>query len=327
MRRRDFIAGLGSAASQSLLPMAGRAQQRAMPIIGVLLDGDWTPEASAALAQGLAETGYAEGRNVAIEYRFVSENVGSLQESADDLIRRQVAVIATPGSTPAALAAKAGTATIPIVFGIGFDPVQLGLVASLNRPGANLTGYTEMQVDVVSKRLELLRMLAPAAVHYGALIDPRNPIGEQMAGKAREAAESIGKPMEVISVSDDAAFKAVFLNLPQTRIDAMLFSPGQFFYKRRELVLQLTASHGVPAAYWLREFPETGGLMSYGSSYAEMNRRVGAYVGRILNGAKPADLPIVRATKFELVINARAAKALGLTIPPTLLAIADEVIE
>lgn len=271
MRRRDFIAGLGSAASRSLLPTAGRAQQRAMPIIGVLLDGDWTPEASAALAQGLAETGYAEGRNVAIEYRFVRENVGSLQELANDLIRRQVAVIATPGSTPAALAAKAGTATIPIVFGIGFDPVQLGLVASLNRPGANLTGYTEMQVDVVSKRLELLRMLVPAAVHYGALIDPRNPIGEQMAGKAREAAESIGKPMEVISVSDDAAFKAVFLNLPQSRIDAMLFSPGQFFYKRRELVLQLTASHGVPAAYWLREFPGTGGLMSYGSSYAEMN--------------------------------------------------------
>jgi putative ABC transport system substrate-binding protein len=324
MRRREFIAGLGGAAAW---PLAARAQQRTTPVIGVLLDGAWTPQQGAALAQGLAEAGYVEGRNLAVEYRFVAEKGPNLRELADDLIRRRVAVIATPGSTPAALAAKAGTSTIPIVFGFGFDPVQLGLVTSLSRPDANLTGYTEMQVDVVSKRLELLNMLAPAAAHYGALIDPRNPISQEMAAKAQEAAAFIGKPMDVIPVGDDAAFEAVFLNLPKTRIDAMLFSPGQFFYRRREQVVQLTASYGVPAAYWLREFPEGGGLMSYGSSYAEMNRQVGNYVGRILSGAKPADLPIARATKFELVINAKSAKGLGLTISPTLLAIVDEVIQ
>jgi putative tryptophan/tyrosine transport system substrate-binding protein len=323
MKRREFIAGLGSAAAW---PLVARAQQRTMRVIGVVIDGGWRPEQGIALAQGLAEAGYVDGRNVAIEYRFVTENGASLRELTDDLIRRHVAVIATPGSTPAALAAKAGTTTIPIVFGIGFDPVQLGLVSSLNRPGANLTGYTEMQVDVVSKRLELLSMLAPMAAHYGALIDPRNPVGEIMAAKAQEAAKFIAKQMEVVSVGDDAALEAVFLNLPQSRIDAMLFSPGQFFYRRREQLVQLTARHGVPAAYWLREFPEAGGLMSYGSSFVEMNRQVGNYVGRILNGAKPADLPIARATKFELVINSEAAKALGLTIPPTLLAIAHEVI-
>jgi len=170
-------------------------------------------------------------------------------------------------------------------------------------------------------------MLTPAAARYGALIDPRNPISEQMAGKAREAAEFIGKPIEVISVGDDAALDAVFLDLPRSRIDALLFSPGPFFFNRRDQVIQLTASYGVPAAYWLREFPQAGGLMSYGSSLAEMVRQVGLYTGRILNGAKPADLPVARATKFELVISGRAAKALGLTIPETLLATADEVIQ
>jgi putative tryptophan/tyrosine transport system substrate-binding protein len=238
-----------------------------------------------------------------------------------------VTVIATPGSTPATLAVKARTTTIPIVFGIGFDPVELGLVASLNRPGANLTGYTEMQVDIVSKRLELLRMLAPAAAHFAALIDPRNPISAQMAMKAREAAEFIAKPLDVIKVGDDAGLEATFSNLAQSRIDAMLFSPGPFFFSRRDQVIGLSAKHAIPAAYWLREFPENGGLMSYGSSLGEMHRQVGLYVGQILKGARPADLPIARATKFDLVINANAAKALGLTIPETLLAIADEVIQ
>jgi putative tryptophan/tyrosine transport system substrate-binding protein len=213
------------------------------------------------------------------------------------------------------------------VFGIGFDPVELGLVASLNRPGENLTGYTEMQVDIVSKRLEILRMLAPAAARYAALIDPRNPISAQMAKKAREAAEFMGKPMEVIPVSDDAALEAVFSNLAQSRIDAMLVSPGPFFFARRDQVIRLTAKHAMPAAYWLREFPESGGLMSYGSNLAEMHRQVGLHVGQILKGARPADLPIARATKFELVINANAAKALGLAVPETLLATADEVIQ
>jgi putative tryptophan/tyrosine transport system substrate-binding protein len=324
LRRREFIAGLGSLATW---PLPAAAQKRPTPVVGVLLDGDWTTQQGDALAQGLAEAGYVEGRNLTVEYRFVTEKGPSLRELANDLVRRRVSVIATPGSTPAAQAAKAETSDIPIIFGIGFDPVQLGLVSSLSRPDANLTGYTEMQVDVVSKRLELLSMLAPAASRYVALIDPRNPISKDMAAKAQEAAAFIGKPMEVISVGDDTAFDAVFSNLRRNPVEAMLFSPGQFFYRRRAQVIQRTASHGVPAAYWLREFPESGGLMSYGSSYAEMNRQVGSYVGRILNGAKPADLPVARATKFELVINAKAANALDLTIPPTLLATADEVIQ
>jgi putative tryptophan/tyrosine transport system substrate-binding protein len=323
MKRREFIAGLGSAAAW---PLAARGQQRqVIPVIGVVLDGGWTPQQRAAFARGLAETGYIEGRNVAIDSRLVTD--GRLREVTEDLVRQRVSMIATPGSTPAALAAKAATATISIVFGVGFDPVQLGLVASFNRPGGNLTGYTEMQDDVVSKRLELLQMLAPAAAQYGALVDLRNPFSEQMANKARKTAEFIGKPLEVISVSDDAALEAVFRNLPHNRIDAMLFSPGPFFYTRRNQVIQLTANHGIPAAYWLREFPATGGLMSYGSSIDEMFHQVGNYSGRVLHGAKPADLPVARATKFELVINARAAKALGLPIPQSLLTIADDVID
>ena len=297
-----------------------------MPIIGVLQDGgDWTSRQREAFSQGLAETGYIEGRDFAIDYRnAIGER---LREQAEDLARRPVAVIVTPGSTPAARAAQAATVTVPIIFGIGFDPVQLGLVPSLNRPGGNMTGYTEMQVDVVSKRLELLHTLAPTASHYGALIDPRNPIGEAMGKEAKRAAEAIGTTMEVISVGDDAAFEAVLSSLPQRRIGALLFSPGAFFYGRRTQVIELTATRKVPAAYWLREFAEAGGLMSYGSSIEEMFHQVGNYAGRVLNGAKPADLPIVRATRFELVINAGAAKALDLTIPDALLAITDEVIQ
>jgi putative ABC transport system substrate-binding protein len=322
MRRRAFIGGLGSLA---VWPVMARAQQPTKPVIGVLLDGDWTPRHRAAFIRGLAETGHIERRDFAIDYRNgVAER---LREHAVDLARLRVAVIVAPGSTPAARAAKAATASIPIVFGVGLDPVQLGFAASLNRPGGNMTGYTEMQVDVVSKRLELLHTLAPAASRYGALIDPQNPIGEVMAKEAEKAAGIFGAQVETIALADDAALDAVFLNLPHSRINALLVSPGAFFFSRRNKLIQLTASHGLPAAYWLREFPQAGGLMSYGSSIEEMNRQVGAYAGRILGGAKPADLPVARATKFELVINARAAKALGLMIPDALLATADEVIE
>jgi putative tryptophan/tyrosine transport system substrate-binding protein len=323
MKRREFIAGLGGAAAW---PLAARAQQPTKPVIGVLLDGaDWTPGLRAAFIRGLTETGHIEGRDYAIDYR----NAGAerLREYAEDLVRQRVAVLAAPGSTPAARAARAATASIPIVFGVGFDPVQLGFVASLNRPGGNMTGYTEMQVDVVSKRLELLHALAPTASHYGALIDPRNPIGEVMAKEAQKAAEVFGAQVEIISLADDAALEMVFSNLPHSGITALLISPGSFFFSRRNTLIQRMASHGLPAAYWLREFPEAGGLMSYGSSIEEMHRQVGAYSGRILSGAKPADLPVVRATKFELVINAGTAKALGLMIPDALLAIADEVIQ
>jgi ABC-type uncharacterized transport system substrate-binding protein len=306
-------------------PLAARAQQRPLPVIGVLVDGDWTPRHRAAFLRGLSETGHIEGRDFAVDYRYGTAE--RLRENAEDLVRRRVAVIAAPGSTPAARAARAATSSIPIVFGVGFDPVQLGLVASLNRPGGNMTGYTEMQVDVVSKRLELLHLLAPIASHYGALIDPQNPIGEVMAKEAQKAAGVFGAQVETISLADDAALEAVFSNLPQSGINALLISPGAFFFSHRNTLIQRTASHGLPAAYWLREFPEAGGLMSYGSSIEEMNRQVGAYSGRILSGAKPADLPVARATKFELVINTGTAQALGLSIPDALLAIADEVIQ
>jgi putative ABC transport system substrate-binding protein len=312
MRRRDFIAGLGAAA----WPLAARAQQPALPVIGVLVDGDWTVRHRAAFIRGLAETGHIEGRDFAV-----------LREHAEDLVRRRVSVIAVPGNTSAARAARAATSSIPIVFGVGFDPVQLGLVTSFNRPAGNMTGYTEMQVDVVSKRLELLHLLAPMASHYGALIDPQNPIGEVMAKEAQKAAGSFGAQVDTISLADDAALEAVFSNIPHSGINALLISPGAFFFNRRKTLIQRAASHGLPAAYWLREFPEAGGLMSYGSSIEEMNRQVGVYAGRILSGAKPADLPVVRATKFELVINLKTARALGLTIPETLLATGDEVIQ
>ena len=325
MRRREFIAGLGSAAAW---PVVAAAQRAAVPVVAVLIGGDLTPEQRAAFARGLAETGYVEGRNVAIEYHDRGGDLeGVLRKLADNLARQRVAVIATPGSLPAAVAAKAVTRAIPIVFGIGSDPVEGGLVESFSHPGANVTGYTEMQADVVSKRLGLLHTLAPNSARFGVLIDPHSPIGEIVAREALAAAKAIGKPIEVFSMDDDAAFEGFFSNLPHSRIDALLLSPGSFFFVRRHRVIELADRHRVSVAYWLREFPEAGGLMSYGSSIQEMDRQVGIYVGRILKGEKPADLPVVRATKFELVINAKAAKALGLTIPETLLATADEVIQ
>jgi putative ABC transport system substrate-binding protein len=321
MRRRDFIAGLSSAAAW---PSVVRAQQSAMPVIGVLADGaEPPPPLRAAFLRGLGETGYVEGRNVRIENRF-TDKPETIAEFATELARRRVDIIVTPGSLIAARAAQAATTSIPVVFGIGTDPVQMGLVASLSRPGGNVTGYTEMQVDVVSKRFELLHLMAPAATRYAALIDPRNPTGLAMGREAEAAGKAAGYPVEIISISDDAELEAVFLN---RRADALLISPGGFLFVRRNRVIQLTESHAIPAAFWLREFPEAGGLMSYGSSIAEMFRQVGSYAGRILNGAKPADLPVTRAIKFELVINLKTAKALGLTIPEAILATADEVIQ
>jgi putative tryptophan/tyrosine transport system substrate-binding protein len=326
MRRRDFVAGLGGAAVA--WPLTARAQQPELPVVGVLVDGgpNPEPEIAAAFAGGLAETGYVEGRNVAIEWH-VANDAGRLPEYAVDLVRRRVDVIVTPGSTPAALAAKAATATIPIVFGTGLDPVQTGLVVSLNRPGGNITGFTELNGEVWSKRLGLLRMLAPTATRYGALVSPQNPISDLVREEARAAEKAMGQPIEVISVSDDEDVAAAFSGSARNHIGAMMVSPGVFFFIRRAQIIRLAANYSVPTAYWLREFPKAGGLMSYGSSITEMLRQVGIYAGRILRGAKPADLPVVRATKFELVINARAAGALGLTIPETLLATADEVIQ
>jgi putative tryptophan/tyrosine transport system substrate-binding protein len=324
MKRREFIAGLGSVAAW---PCAVQGQQ-SLPVVGVLQDGrDWLPGLKTAFIQGLAESGYVEGRNIAIEEQFGMGDPARLREMVADLVRRRVAVIAAPGNMVTALAAKAATNTIPIIFSNGVDPVQAGLVRSLNQPGGNLTGYTEVNTEVWSKRLELLRALTPTAARFGALDFPGNPVSEVVAKEARAAAEAMGLPVEILSVSDDAGLEAVFSNLAQKRVDGLLVSPGAFFYQRRDKIIRLAASHGVPAAYHLRGYPEAGGLVSYGSTIEEGYHQVGVYTGRVLKGAKPADLPVVRTTKFELVINAKTAKALGLTIPLTLLAVAEEVIE
>jgi len=265
-----------------------------------------------------------EARNVAIEGRFTMSDAAALREPAADLVRRRVAVIATPATLLGTLAAKAETKTIPIVFAVSVDPVQSGLVTSLNRPSGNLTGYTEANTEVWSKRLGLLRELAPMTTHFGVLDYPGNPL---VANETRAAAEAAGLPIEIFSVSDDTGIEAAFSDLRRKGVDALLVSPGPFFFAHRNQIFRLAASHGVPVAYHLREYAEAGGLMSYGSSVAEGFRQVGIYTGRILKGARPAELPVVRPTKFELVINAKAAKALGLEIPRTLLAIVDEVIQ
>jgi putative ABC transport system substrate-binding protein len=324
MQRREFITLLGGAAA--VWPLAARAQQAAA-VIGVLQLGGWTPQFNAAFVRGLAEAGYVDGRNVAVRYRLALDDMAALRELAADLVRQRVSVIAAAGSTPVAVAAKSATSTIPVIFGVGSDPVEMGLVQSLNRPGGNVTGYTEMQADVLSKRLGVLHQLVPAAKHFGLLDDPRNPISGQMVREAQAAAQTLGLPVEIFPVSDDAAVEAAFASFGGKGIDALLFSPGPFFYYRRERVIQLAATHRLPTAYWLRELAQSGGLMSYGSSIEEMYRYVGLYAGRVLSGAKPADLPVMRPTKFEFVVNLQTARLLGVEVPPTLLALTDEVIE
>jgi putative ABC transport system substrate-binding protein len=328
MKRRDFIAGLGSAAAW---PLAAYAQQGGrVSRVGLLNSGTAEAAASAflpAFRQGLAETGYVEGRNLAIEYRFGTGNPDGLTELAADLVRRQVAVIASPGSTPASLAAKAATATIPIVFGVGGDPVQNGLVTNLKRPGGNVTGFSEMNNEVAPKRLALLYELVPNATRFGVLVNPKNPVTEFAITEAQAAAAKIGRKIEVLAAINDLDLDAVFAGLTQKHVGALLVTPETFFYVRREKIASLAVRHAIPAIYWDRSLVEAGGLMSYGSSIAESYRQVGIYVGRILKGEKPGDLPVLQPTKFELVINLKTAKALGLTIPETLLATADEVIQ
>jgi putative tryptophan/tyrosine transport system substrate-binding protein len=322
MRRRKFIAGLGSAAAW---PVAVRAQQSILPVVAVLSEAPWRPPTRAAFMQGLAEAGYVEGRNVAIEEHFAFGD--ALRQFAADAVRRRVSLIATPGSAAAALAAKTATQTIPIVFGTGTDPVRLGLVPSLNRPGGNITGYTEVNSEVWSKRLGMLRALTPTAARYGVLDYPGGAGTKVIADEARAAEKAIGLPIEIISATDDAGVEAAFSNAAQRNIGGLLVNPGAFFYSRRDQIVMLASKHAVPTAYHLDDYPRAGGLMSYGSSLAEMHRQIGVYSGRVLKGTRPADLPVARATKFELVINAKTAAALGLEIPPQVLAIADEVIE
>jgi len=324
MRRREFITLLGGAAAW---PLAARAQQPVMPVIGYLDAG--APETSARLAaafrKGLAEAGYAEGRNVAIEYRWARNEYDRLPEMAADLVRRQVIVIAAMGGTPTALAAKAATTTIPIVFGFGGDPVQTGLVAILNRPGGNITGVVTMNVEVAAKRLGLLHELVPGATRFAVLVNASNSAAASLTRDALAAAAPAGWQIEFLAVSTNRDLSAAFASFAK-RVDAVMVAPELLFVSRRVQLLTLAARHAVPIIYPSREFAEAGGLMSYGSSFTDMHRQVGIYAGRILKGEKPADLPVMQPTTFEFVINLQTAQALDIDVPPTLLARADEVI-
>jgi ABC-type uncharacterized transport system substrate-binding protein len=328
MRRRDFIKGVAGGAAA--WPLAARAQQPAMPVIGFL--GSASPDAWAgrllAFRQGLSEIGYVDGKNVAIEYRWAEGQNDRLAAMAADLVRRQVAVIATPGSTPAALAAQAATTTIPIVFSIGGDPVQFGLVASLNRPGGNLTGGTFLSIEVGPKRLELLHELVPMATVVGLLVNPTNPnLAEPTTKNLRAAAHTLGLQLHILNASTDRDFDTVFATLIQLQLGALVIGADPFFSSRLEQLAALTVRHAVPTVYQSREFTAAGGLMSYGASFTDTFRTAGVYTGRILKGDKPADLPVQQVVKVELIINLKTAKALGLTVPLPLLGRADEVIE
>jgi putative tryptophan/tyrosine transport system substrate-binding protein len=328
MRRREFITLLGGAAAA--WPLAARAQQPTMPLLGVLDSGsaDKNEQYLAPFWQGLSEAGYVEGQNVAAEYRWADGRYDRLPGLAADLVRRQVNVIAVPSSTPAALAAKAATSTTPIVFGVGDDPVKLGLVASLARPGGNATGINFFIGELVAKRLGLLRELLPRAARIAVLVNPTDVVRtEAVARDVEAAARDIGLQVQFFNASTIREIDAAFAILVRDRPDALFISPDSFFNRRRVHLAIFAASYAIPAAYGVRDYAEAGGLISYGTSLADSRRQVGVYAGRILKGAKPADLPVLQPTKFELVVNLSAAKALGLEIPPSLLARADEVIE
>jgi ABC-type uncharacterized transport system substrate-binding protein len=330
MRRREFITLLGGAmgASSLLRPRAARAQQPAMPVIGFLDSRSPDPiaERLRAYRQGLKETGYVEGENVAIVYRFAENRIDRLPELAADLVRRQVAVIATAGDD-VALVAKVATTTIPIVFIASQDPVALGLVASVARPGGNVTGINFFTSELLAKRLEILRDLVPAAARVAVLVNPANAFGESALRDVEAAARAMGLQIQVVNAGTRQEIDVAFATFVRERPDGLFVGPDPFFSSRRVQLVNLATRHAIPATFPNRESTEIGGLMSYGSNIADAWRQAGAYAGRILKGAKPADLPVVQASKFELVINAQTARMLGLTVPATLLAIADEVIE
>jgi putative ABC transport system substrate-binding protein len=326
MTRREFMAFLSAAIAW---PHTVRAQKPSLPVIGLLSSRSPNESASliAAFHQGLNEAGYVEGQNVLIEYRWAEGHYDRLPSLAVDLVRRKVAVIATTGGTVSALAAKAATATIPIVFISDDDPVNLGLVGSLSRPGGNATGISQFTSVLEAKRLELLRELIPNARTIAMLVNPNYPdVGTQLKG-AQEAARAFSQQLIVLQAASESDFDPAFTTLMQQRADALLVASDPFLNSRRHRLIVLASRQAVPAIYQFREYVVAGGLMSYGTRLPDSYRQVGIYVGRILTGAKPADLPIVQSTRFEFVINLKAAKSLGLKIPPTLLARADEVIE
>jgi len=321
--RRKFLATLGGAAAT--WPLAARAQQPPMPVVGFVRDV--TPDVSDARAtafrQALKEAGFVEGQNVAIEYR--SEQTDRLPLVVADLLRRQVALIV--GNTPSALAAKTATMTVPIVFVTGGDPVRVGLVANLNRPGGNVTGISFMSVELAAKQLGLLRELRPGAARIAVLVDPKFPTTERFVSEVRAAASAIGQQIEVLYVSSDREIETAFTTLVQRGAGALLWGTGEFLFSQRDRVVALAARHRISVMYILRDYAAAGGLISYAASPTDAWRQAGIYAGRILKGEKPGDLPVMLPTKFELVINMRTAKALGLQVPDKLLALADEVIE
>jgi putative tryptophan/tyrosine transport system substrate-binding protein len=327
MKRREFITLLGSAAAT--WPFAARAQQPAMPVIGYL--GAQSPNAFAsrirAFRQGLGETGYAEGRNVVIEFRWAEGQHDRLSALAADLVGRQVAVIVAPGGAPAALAAKSVTTTIPIVFEMGADPIAMGLVGSLNRPGGNLTGVSSLNVEVTPKRLEILHELVPTAVVVAVLVNPTSPTADSQLRNLQAAARALGLQFHVLHASTERDFDTVFATLLQLRAGGLVVASDGFFGTHGEQLAALTVRDAIPAIHQSRDFSVAGGLISYGGNFVESHRQAGVYTGRILKGENPADLPVQLVTKVEMFINLKAAKALGITVPLPLLGRADEVIE
>jgi putative ABC transport system substrate-binding protein len=328
MDRRGFITLIGGATTW---PLAARAQQQATPVIGFIGATSASVYTAGRLIEsfnrGLMETGYIEGRNVAIEYRWAEGNTDRMPALADELVRRRVSVIAAVGGTPSALAAKAATSTIPIVFAIGVDPVNIGLVSSLNRPGGNVTGVILFTGMLGTKRLGLLRELVPKADTIAMLINPTNPAMDGETRNVQAAAITTGHQLHVVRASSEIEFGAAFERIAQMRAGALMVGADTLFYGRREQLVRLAAGHSIPAMYELREYAAAGGLISYGASLTDGYRQSGMYCGRILKGAKPDELPVLQPTKFELVINLKTAKTLGIEPPPMLLAHADEVIE
>jgi putative ABC transport system substrate-binding protein len=326
MKRREFLTLLGGAAVA--WPLAAPAQQSAMPVIGFLHPAALESAPNiAAFRQGLGQAGFVEGRNVVIEYRWAHDQTDRLRELAAELVRLRVNVIVTLNSSPATVIAKAATTSIPIVFQIAGDPVQIGLVASLNRPGGNMTGITSMNAALVPNQLGLAHELMPRAARFGLLVTPNNPSNDSLIADARSAAVAIGLQIDVLAASTNRDIDAAFADIAQRQIDAILVTADLLFYSRRAQIMAPAAHYRVPTIYPWREMTEAGGLLSYGTNLVDADRLAGIYTGRVLKGEKPADLPVMQETKFEFFINLHTARLLGIEVPPNLLALADEIIE